>query len=155
MGKANNIVYIKGFRRPKKTKNRKTLNMATHFSANQYENAFAANRLQNYEIAKKYNQHPSPRKGSTVIVGNDRGHLLPGVPRSNDSPWGSFKGTWEHSEKLIVSNEKWPSALKKSNQNDVVGSEITTQDVVNRPPTPTPNQGIGDRRKVIFKEDSY
>lgn len=98
--------------------------MATHFSANQYENAFAANRLQNYEIPSSYKEHPTPRKGTTKIVGNDRGHLNPGVPRSTESPWGNFKGTWDehmdcsrtkHCEKLIQSNAKLPSVLKNSN----------------------------------------
>ena len=65
------------------------------YSANQYENAFAANRLQNYEIPSKYKPHPTPRVGRTNIVANDRGHLLPGVPRSAQSPWGNFKGTWD------------------------------------------------------------
>ena len=28
-------------------------------------------------------------------ISNDRGHLLDGIPRSNASPWGAFKGTWD------------------------------------------------------------
>ncbi|XP_010279962.1 PREDICTED: UPF0740 protein C1orf192 homolog, partial [Phaethon lepturus] len=39
--------------------------------------------------------HPSPREGSALIVADDRGHLLPTVPRSQASPWGTFVGTWE------------------------------------------------------------
>uniref|UniRef100_A0A8C3CMQ7 Protein Flattop n=1 Tax=Cairina moschata TaxID=8855 RepID=A0A8C3CMQ7_CAIMO len=40
-------------------------------------------------------QRPTPRDGSTQILVNDRGHLLPSVPRSQASPWGSFLGTWD------------------------------------------------------------
>uniref|UniRef100_A0A8B9T1I0 Protein Flattop n=1 Tax=Anas platyrhynchos TaxID=8839 RepID=A0A8B9T1I0_ANAPL len=54
----------------------------------QYEDAFSAARLQNWE-------RPTPRDGSTQILVNDRGHLLPSVPRSQASPWGSFLGTWD------------------------------------------------------------
>ena len=40
-------------------------------------------------------QHPTARKGCTKIVSNDRGHLFAEVPRSKESPWGNFKGTWD------------------------------------------------------------
>eukprot|EP00111_Clytia_hemisphaerica_P007103 TCONS_00020641-protein len=69
--------------------------MATHYSANQYENAFAANRLQNYQVPNDFKEHPTARKGCTKIISNNRGHLLDNVPRSKQSPWGTFKGTWD------------------------------------------------------------
>uniref|UniRef100_A0A8B9NYQ0 Protein Flattop n=1 Tax=Apteryx owenii TaxID=8824 RepID=A0A8B9NYQ0_APTOW len=39
--------------------------------------------------------HPLPRDGYTQIIADDRGHLLPSVPRSKASPWGTFLGTWD------------------------------------------------------------
>uniref|UniRef100_A0A8B9W5V6 Protein Flattop n=1 Tax=Bos mutus grunniens TaxID=30521 RepID=A0A8B9W5V6_BOSMU len=40
-------------------------------------------------------QRISSHEGYTQIIANDRGHLLPSVPRSKASPWGSFMGTWQ------------------------------------------------------------
>ncbi|XP_057582551.1 protein Flattop isoform X3 [Hippopotamus amphibius kiboko] len=97
--------------------------MATNYSANQYEKAFSPKYLQNWSLAKPtkepliqalqiYSPHfstsysqallspPRPQRissheGYTQIIANDRGHLLPSVPRSKASPWGSFMGTWQ------------------------------------------------------------
>ncbi|XP_075301449.1 protein Flattop isoform X1 [Opisthocomus hoazin] len=69
--------------------------MAARYSAGQYEDAFSAHRLQNWSVARPGRQRPSPREGSTTIIADDRGHLLPAVPRSQASPWGRFVGTWE------------------------------------------------------------
>jgi len=69
--------------------------MATHFSANQYEQAFAAQRLQNWQLPQKFKERPSALDGFTQTIANDRGHLLAGVPRSKASPWGEFVGTWD------------------------------------------------------------
>ncbi|XP_077985530.1 protein Flattop homolog [Glandiceps talaboti] len=69
--------------------------MSTHFSANQYENAFSGKRLQNWTVPHTYKEGPSTLEGFTQIVANDRGHLLPGVPKSSQSPWGNFVGTWD------------------------------------------------------------
>jgi len=69
--------------------------MSTHFSANQYEDAFNGKRLQNWTVPHTYKERPSSLEGYTQIVANDRGHLLPGVPKSKQSPWGEFVGTWD------------------------------------------------------------
>ncbi|KAM6325725.1 protein Flattop [Alca torda] len=69
--------------------------MAARYGAGQYEDAFSPHRLQNWSVAPPGRQRPSLREGSTLIVANDRGHLLPDVPRSQASPWGMFVGTWE------------------------------------------------------------
>lgn len=47
-----------------------------------------------------YLQRPSSYEGFTQIIANDRGHLKQGVPRSKDSPWGGFVGTWEMPKKI-------------------------------------------------------
>ncbi|XP_069807517.1 protein Flattop isoform X2 [Dendropsophus ebraccatus] len=46
------------------------------------------------------NQRPSTHDGFTQFISNDRGHLLPGVPRSKTSPWGTFIGTWDMPSKI-------------------------------------------------------
>ncbi|XP_032948908.1 protein Flattop isoform X2 [Rhinolophus ferrumequinum] len=69
--------------------------MATNYSANQYEKAFSPRFLQNWSPAKPTKQGISSHEGYTQIIANDRGHLLPSVPRSKANPWGSFMGTWQ------------------------------------------------------------
>ncbi|XP_037362511.1 protein Flattop [Talpa occidentalis] len=69
--------------------------MATNYSANQYEKAFSPKYLQNWSPAKPTKERISSHEGYTQIIANDRGHLLPSVPRSKASPWGSFMGTWQ------------------------------------------------------------
>ncbi|XP_053907015.1 protein Flattop [Cuculus canorus] len=63
--------------------------------AGQYEDAFRPHRLQNWTVAHPGPQRPLPREGSTRIIADDRGHLLPSASRSQASPWGTFVGTWE------------------------------------------------------------
>uniref|UniRef100_A0AC11AMP4 Cilia and flagella associated protein 126 n=1 Tax=Ovis aries TaxID=9940 RepID=A0AC11AMP4_SHEEP len=69
--------------------------MATNYSANQYEKPFSPKYLQNWSLAKPTKERISSHEGYTQIIANDRGHLLPSVPRSKASPWGSFMGTWQ------------------------------------------------------------
>ncbi|KAG8507781.1 Protein Flattop, partial [Galemys pyrenaicus] len=60
-----------------------------------YEKAFSPKYLQNWSPAKPTKERISSHEGYTQIIANDRGHLLPSVPRSQASPWGSFMGTWQ------------------------------------------------------------
>lgn len=60
-----------------------------------YEKAFSPKYLQNWSPAKPTKERASTHEGYTQIIANDRGHLLPSVPRSKASPWGSFMGTWQ------------------------------------------------------------
>ncbi|XP_074785144.1 protein Flattop [Athene noctua] len=69
--------------------------MAARYGAGQYEDAFSSRRLQNWSVPRPGRQCPSLREGSTQIIADDRGHLLPTVPRSQASPWGTFVATWE------------------------------------------------------------
>lgn len=69
--------------------------MALHFSANQYDRNFQPTLLQNWEVPRRYRERPRAFVGFTQIVANDKGHLLPGVKRSRESPWGTFVGTWD------------------------------------------------------------
>uniref|UniRef100_A0A8C5KSC9 Protein Flattop n=3 Tax=Jaculus jaculus TaxID=51337 RepID=A0A8C5KSC9_JACJA len=56
--------------------------MATNYSANQYESAFSPKYLRNWSPAKPTKERISSQEGYTQIIANDRGHLLPSVPRS-------------------------------------------------------------------------
>uniref|UniRef100_A0A8C5Y3L6 Protein Flattop n=1 Tax=Microcebus murinus TaxID=30608 RepID=A0A8C5Y3L6_MICMU len=69
--------------------------MATNYSANQYEKAFSPKYLRNWSPAKPTKESISSHEGYTQIIANDRGHLLPSVPRSKANPWGSFMDTWQ------------------------------------------------------------
>nr|XP_021502737.1 protein Flattop [Meriones unguiculatus]XP_021502738.1 protein Flattop [Meriones unguiculatus]XP_021502739.1 protein Flattop [Meriones unguiculatus]XP_021502740.1 protein Flattop [Meriones unguiculatus]XP_021502741.1 protein Flattop [Meriones unguiculatus]XP_021502742.1 protein Flattop [Meriones unguiculatus]XP_021502743.1 protein Flattop [Meriones unguiculatus]XP_021502744.1 protein Flattop [Meriones unguiculatus]XP_021502745.1 protein Flattop [Meriones unguiculatus]XP_021502746.1 prote len=69
--------------------------MSSNYSANQYENAFSPKYLQNWSPSKPTKQKITTHEGYTQIIANDRGHLLPSVPRSKASPWGTFMSTWE------------------------------------------------------------
>ncbi|XP_061170120.1 protein Flattop homolog [Saccostrea echinata] len=69
--------------------------MSLHFSANQYDQAFHPKRLQNWEVPKQFRERPRAFDGFTQIVASNRGHLLQGVKRSRESPWGNFVGTWD------------------------------------------------------------
>ncbi|XP_007537501.1 protein Flattop isoform X2 [Erinaceus europaeus] len=69
--------------------------MATNYSANQYEKAYSPKYLQNWSPAKPTKERIASKEGYTQIIANDRGHLLPSVPRSKASPWGSFMNTWQ------------------------------------------------------------
>jgi len=75
--------------------------MSVNFHANQYEQAFTPHRLQNWEIPQnEQGKYPKPQSGFTRIKANDRGHLLPNVPRERSSPWGSHVGTWDMPNKI-------------------------------------------------------
>jgi len=79
--------------------------MSLHFSANQYDKNFQPTLLQNWEVPRGYREwmvnkgmrdcRPRTFSGFTQIVANDKGHLLSGVKRSRESPWGTFIGTWD------------------------------------------------------------
>jgi len=42
-----------------------------------------------------HRERPRSLDGFTQIIGNGRGHILPGIPRSAKNPWGDFVGTWD------------------------------------------------------------
>ncbi|XP_052370649.1 protein Flattop-like, partial [Oncorhynchus keta] len=69
--------------------------MSSGYSANQYENAFNSQKLQNWTVPKHFKERPSAAEGHTIFIASDRGHLLPGVKAKRGSAWPDFKGTWE------------------------------------------------------------
>ncbi|KAL4229252.1 hypothetical protein ACF0H5_012292 [Mactra antiquata] len=88
--------------------------MSLHFSANQYDKNFQPTLLQNWEVPRSYREwmvnkgmrdcRPRAFSGFTQIVANNKGHLLPGVKRSRESPWGTFIGTWDMPLKIPGNN---------------------------------------------------
>ncbi|XP_023496611.1 protein Flattop isoform X2 [Equus caballus] len=127
--------------------------MATNYSANQYEKAFSPKYLQNWSPAKPTKQSISSHEGYTQIIANDRGHLLPSVPRSKANPWGSFMGTWQMPLKVpparvtltsrtaagAASLTKWiqknPDLLKASNglRPEIFGKTFTESILCTKP----------------------
>lgn len=60
----------------------------------QFDEEYKPTRLRNWEVPNWFPDKPCTNRGSTRIVANDTGNLLPGVPRSTKSPWGDFLSTW-------------------------------------------------------------
>uniref|UniRef100_A0A673M1U3 Protein Flattop n=1 Tax=Sinocyclocheilus rhinocerous TaxID=307959 RepID=A0A673M1U3_9TELE len=69
--------------------------MSTTYSANQYENAFKSQKLQNWTIPKHFKERPAAAEGHTTFIATDHGHLLPGVRTKSGSAWPAFQGTWD------------------------------------------------------------
>lgn len=72
--------------------------MSYGYSSNQYDTAFRANNLQNWHAIPKIRKNtafPKSAKGYSQYWANDRGHLLPGVPRSTECAFGDYQGTWD------------------------------------------------------------
>ncbi|XP_075764161.1 protein Flattop isoform X1 [Pelodiscus sinensis] len=84
-----------------------------------YEDAFTARNLQNWTLPKIYKERPSAREGYTQFIANERGHLLPSVPRSKASPWGTFMGTWEMPLKIP------PAKLNLTSRSAAAASRLT------------------------------
>lgn len=97
--------------------------MSINFSANQYEQAFTPPRIANWEVpkdrgqivtptgpARHYSTYPEAHQGFSTIHANDRGHLLPNVPRSRQSPWGTHVGTWDMPTKIPGNKQANPTA---------------------------------------------
>ncbi|XP_048880026.1 protein Flattop [Brienomyrus brachyistius] len=68
--------------------------MASSFSANQYENAFKSQRLQNWTLPKASKERPRAMDGHTTFIATDKGHLLPGMKAKRGDRW-TFVGTWD------------------------------------------------------------
>lgn len=87
--------------------------MCSHFSANQYEDAFNPTKLRNWTVPRKHKARPSTLDGYTQIIANNAGHLKVGIPRSAESPWGTFMGTWDMPRKIPPAR---PSYTARSNR---------------------------------------
>ncbi|GLV35809.1 uncharacterized protein CBL_01039 [Carabus blaptoides fortunei] len=92
--------------------------MALHFSANQFNRAFDARKLGNWEVPHRYPERPHVRTGHTRIIANDRGHLLPGVAKfPSRGAWGQFIPTWRMPKRItrkIADELRAPKPIKKA-----------------------------------------
>ncbi|XP_072356616.1 protein Flattop [Scyliorhinus torazame] len=94
--------------------------MARSFHANQYENAYNNTRMSSWCVPKAKDRTakmPKMREGSSYYIADDRGYLKPGVPRSKESPWGTFMGTWDMPHHIpnpyVHTTGRQPEAAKK------------------------------------------
>lgn len=51
--------------------------------------------MQNWQVPKWFPERPRTHKGKTRIVANERGHLLPEIPRNRNNIWGEYVNTWD------------------------------------------------------------
>ncbi|KAM9828030.1 protein Flattop isoform 5-T5 [Syngnathus typhle] len=83
--------------------------MSSNFSANQYNDAFKPQRLQNWCQPKQptkvmtalliclqtyHSKASTARQGRTTFIADNRGYLLPGKSKRGRA-WPDFKGTWD------------------------------------------------------------
>lgn len=68
--------------------------MSKHYYAYQFDLPYRPTYLRNWEVPKYYCPKPKRRLGSTTIIANTRGQLLPGVPRPPCNPFGDFVGMY-------------------------------------------------------------
>lgn len=68
--------------------------MSKHYYAYQFDLPYRPTYLRNWEVPKYYCPKPKRRWGSTTIIANTRGQLLPGVPRPPCNPFGDFVGMY-------------------------------------------------------------
>lgn len=73
-------------------KQRRTNLFSSLFSL-QYEGGYRPARLANWELGRTFQERPRHRRGTTRVIADDRGHLLPGVARSHATPWGPLAHT--------------------------------------------------------------
>jgi len=92
--------------------------MSFGYSTNQYESAFKAKPLQNWHTLTRFFRNPYPKtaKGFSQQFANDRGHLLPIVPRSSESPWGTFMSTWDMPLRIPPCHPKYTGRSEKNIQ---------------------------------------
>lgn len=86
-------------------------------------------------------QRPSLLEGFTQPISNDRGHILPGIPRSSKSPWGEFVGTWDTTRPPLKTKTMKTNA-KASNAGNTVVAETTGKER-----TPSPKQDVTEKAK--------
>ncbi|XP_065510063.1 protein Flattop [Caloenas nicobarica] len=114
------------------------------FGAGQYEDAFTPHRLQNWNVPRPSRQRPPLQGGPTQIIANDRGHLLPAVPRSQVSPWGTFVGTWEMPPRIP------PARLSLTSRSAAAATRLTAW---TRQPTALSRACNGVRTEITGKPE--
>lgn len=95
------------------------------------------------------NQRPSTLEGFTQPVSNDRGHILPGIPRSSKSPWGEFIGTWDMKKPPLRTKTMKTNVMTSSIQNTAPVPEES-----NRTPSPRQEGAIGKARTPTPQQEA-
>ncbi|KAK9884434.1 hypothetical protein WA026_007281 [Henosepilachna vigintioctopunctata] len=95
--------------------------MSRHYFANQYDRPYGPTVLRNWEVPKSYKggylvDKVNPKRHPTKIISNDRGHLVPGVPRPKERPWIRFPTTWHLPNKIDRKTANEISGLSKINK---------------------------------------
>nr|CAH7760880.1 unnamed protein product [Callosobruchus chinensis] len=79
----------------------------------QYEGSFKPTWLRNWEVPKITSARPKQRTGVTSPIADEKGHLLPDVPRRELDPWGDFQCTWRLPKKIDRRTADKISGLEK------------------------------------------
>lgn len=66
-----------------------------YFSAGQYDQEFAPQRLQMYQVPKYVSSKEPKLAKSKTFIADEKGHLAEGVRRGHSNPFGDFVGTWD------------------------------------------------------------
>ncbi|XP_022169683.1 uncharacterized protein LOC111033309 isoform X2 [Myzus persicae] len=70
--------------------------MSMNYTCNQFDKAYQPTRLGNWEVPKWHLNRPKGRSTVTKVIANDRGHLLPGVQKTDQKHWaGLYLGTYQ------------------------------------------------------------
>nr|CAH7760877.1 unnamed protein product [Callosobruchus chinensis] len=78
-----------------------------------YEGSFKPTWLRNWEVPKITSARPKQRTGVTSPIADEKGHLLPDVPRRELDPWGDFQCTWRLPKKIDRRTADKISGLEK------------------------------------------
>ncbi|KAL3276767.1 hypothetical protein HHI36_012134 [Cryptolaemus montrouzieri] len=118
--------------------------MSKHYFGNQYDRPYGPPLLRNWEVPKSYRGHLvdklGPQRSSVKIISNDRGHLVPGVPRPKDRPWIRFPTTWHLPKKIDRKTADEISGLSKikkflcTDQEEAEKSALVVKKDVNEEP---------------------
>ncbi|XP_027842589.2 uncharacterized protein LOC114123723 [Aphis gossypii] len=70
--------------------------MSMNYTCNQFDKAYQPTRLGNWEVPKWHLNRPKGRSTVTKVIANDKGHLLPGVQKTDQKHWaGLYLGTYQ------------------------------------------------------------
>ncbi|KAG8229371.1 hypothetical protein J437_LFUL009686, partial [Ladona fulva] len=120
--------------------------MSYHFSANQFDREFNPKRLGNWQVSKWYPERPRQRSNKTRIIADDRGHLLPGIPRFSENVQERYITAWDFPRKItrqfaedIAKPPRWKVAAWVQEEKNQPAEEEPSEEpeVSKEPPRPS------------------